>query len=55
MPDRIDKRAKIEIQLATYLEIAMISVDEETLKYVRDQIADLERRVKQLDDADRRS
>jgi hypothetical protein len=55
MPDRIDKRAKIEIQLATYLEIAMISVDEETLKYVRDQIADLERRMKQLDDADRRS
>jgi len=54
MRDSLKERAKIEIQLDTYLGIAMISVDDETPKFVRNQIAELEQRLKQLDDADPR-
>jgi hypothetical protein len=34
--------AKIEIQLGTYVEIALVVTDEETLTYFKRRIADLE-------------
>ena len=50
---RLGEREKLEIQLATYLEIAMISVDEETLEYVREKIAILEQRLRKMDEDSR--
>jgi len=44
-----DERSTIETQLATYLEIALIVSEEETLKYIRSRIAELEQKLRQLD------
>jgi hypothetical protein len=50
MPEKknLDERAKIEIELATYLEIALVAADGETLDYVKKQIAELEGKLRQI-------
>jgi hypothetical protein len=50
MADDSDERSKIEIQLATYLEIAMVSVDAETLAHINRRVADLERKLGEIDE-----
>jgi hypothetical protein len=50
MSDTLDERAKIEIQLATYLEIALVAADGDTLEYVKKRIAALEARLRQIGD-----
>jgi hypothetical protein len=50
MSDSLDKRAKIEIQLATYLEIAMVTVDAETLAYLNRRVQELEQKLCEIDD-----
>ena len=40
MPEA-DERAKIEARLATFVEIASVSADEETLEYIKERIAEL--------------
>jgi hypothetical protein len=53
MPDNFDERAKIEIQLATLFEIALIAVDGGTLKYIKKRIAELEQRLRHTDEQGR--
>ena len=48
MADVLDERSKIEIQLATYLEIAMVTVDAETLAHVNRRVAELERKLREI-------
>jgi hypothetical protein len=50
MQNNLNDRAKIEIQLATYLEIALAAIDEDTLAYVKGRVADLEHRLRQMDE-----
>jgi hypothetical protein len=50
MADVLDERSKIEIQLATYLEIAMVTVDAETLEHINRRVAELVRELGDLDD-----
>ena len=47
MPEA-DERAKIEARLATFVEIASVSADEETLEYIKERIAELERCLRDL-------
>ena len=47
--DHAASRRTIETQLATYLEIALIVSEEETLNYIRSRIAELEQKLRQLD------
>src|ERR1700761_5215459 len=46
---RRSERENLEAQLATYLEIASVSVDEETLDYVKGRVAELEQRLRELE------
>lgn len=47
---RSNERTKIEIQLTTYLEIALVAADEETLRYIKSRIADLEQALRDMDE-----
>jgi hypothetical protein len=49
MSESLSERAKIEIQLGTYVEIAMVVTEEETLAYIKGRIADLEQRLRDID------
>jgi hypothetical protein len=49
MQESLDERAKIEIRLATYLEIAMVAKDVATLAYINRKIAELEQRLRERD------
>jgi hypothetical protein len=50
MADHLDDCSKIESQLATYLEIAMIAVDVETLAHINRRVAELARKLRQIDE-----
>jgi len=45
-----DERTKIETQLATYLEIALVVGDEETLEYIKERVVQLEQKLRLIDD-----
>jgi hypothetical protein len=49
MSESLSERAKIEIQLGTYVEIALVVTEEETLRYIKGRIADLEQRLRDVD------
>jgi hypothetical protein len=42
-------RTKIEIQLATYVEIALVVTDDEALSYIKGRIAELEQKLREID------
>jgi hypothetical protein len=44
--DHFNERSKIEIQIATYREIALKVREPETLKFIDDRIADLKRKLR---------
>ena len=46
MPDHRNEQSKTEIQIATYREIALIVREPETLKFIEDRIAYLERKLR---------
>ena len=45
----LDERTTIEIQIATYREIALVAKDEEALDYIEGRIAELEQKLRQID------
>lgn len=53
MPKSLNDRTNVEMQLATYREIAQISVDEETIRYANQQIAKLEKKLRETDEQGR--
>ncbi len=44
-----DERTLIQIQIATYREIARLATDEESREYIQFRIAELERRLRQME------
>jgi len=49
MSDMPDERTKIEIQLATYLEIAHLGVDQEILEHIKERVAELEKKLQEIE------
>jgi hypothetical protein len=49
MPNILDERAKIEIRLATHLEIALVAVDATALAYINRRVAELEQQRRELE------
>ena len=45
----LDERTTIEIQIATYREIALIATDKELREYIEGRIAELEQKLRQMD------
>jgi hypothetical protein len=50
MSDSSSELGKIETQLETYVEIALVVTEEETLSYIKTRIADLGQRLRQIDE-----
>ncbi len=46
MADNLEEQSKIEIQIATYREIALVVSEPETLKFIEDRIAYLKRKLR---------
>jgi hypothetical protein len=49
MSESLSERAKIEIQLGTYVEIALVVTEEVTLRYIIGRIAELEQQLHEID------
>jgi hypothetical protein len=45
----LDEHTTVEIQIATYREIALVAKDEESLDFIKGRIAELEQKLRQLD------
>ena len=45
----LSERAKIEIQLSTYVEIALVVTDGEALEFIKKRIATLEQRLRRIE------
>jgi hypothetical protein len=50
MSNSFNERAKIEIQIGTYVEIALIVTEEETLTFIKSRIAQLEQKLREIDE-----
>jgi hypothetical protein len=49
--DSSGERLKLDIQLATYVEIALVAQDDDTLKFIKDRVSELENRLRQISSA----
>ena len=45
----LDERTTIEIQIATYREIARLATDRESLEYIEGRITQLQQKLRQMD------